>query len=178
MTKEPTHGYTKKGRAVHGKTMDHHPDATRWQRFNKKCAIWITTHVGSMNAFWLFTGLSMLVLPSCLYAAGYISWKIFFTTFGFELMATLILSTWLELALMPAIMVGQNLQSEASDTRAAKQFEDTEEIADALNLSTEGGLAQLRDELKAYIDEKVTPPTTTKTSPAKPVPTRSRRTPK
>ena len=123
---KPTHGYTKKGTAVHGKTMDHHRVDNAYQRFNKKCAIWITKNIGSMTAFWVFTVLAAFVAPSCLYAAGYIHWHTFLTTFGFELLATLILSTWLELALMPAIMVGQNLQSAASDARAEKQFEDGE----------------------------------------------------
>ena len=145
----PTHGWTRHGHAVHGKSVDHLPDATKWQRFNKRCAVWITSHVGSMNAFWVFTLLAALVAPSCLYAAGYIHWKAFITTFGFELLATLILSTWLELALMPAIMVGQNLQSAASDARAAKQFEDTEVIADRLDEHTAGGIKTVLDRIDA-----------------------------
>jgi hypothetical protein len=149
MTDRPTHGFTRHGHAVHGATSDHHPDATKWQRFNKRCAVWITSHVGSMNAFWVFTLLAALVAPSCLYAAGYIHWKAFITTFGFELLATLILSTWLELALMPAIMVGQNLQSAASDARAAKQFEDTEVIADRLDEHTAGGIKTVLDRIDA-----------------------------
>jgi hypothetical protein len=135
---------------VHLRTIDHHPDGTAYERFNKRCAIWITTNVGSMSAFWTFTVLSIFVAPSCLYAAGYIDWKSFITSFGFELLATLILSTWLELALMPAIMVGQNLQASASDARSAKQFEDVEEVRaelktalDLLDTRTEGGLAEV-----------------------------------
>lgn len=126
--REPHFGRTRHGLPVHLHTRDHLPDHNAYARFNKRCAIWITTNVGSMGAFWVFTGLSIVVAPSCLYAAGYIDWKSFITSFGFELLATLILSTWLELALMPAIMVGQNLQSEASDARNAKQFEDIAEI--------------------------------------------------
>jgi hypothetical protein len=102
-----------------------------------------------MTAFWIFTILSMTVAPSCLYAAGYIHWKAFITSFGFELLATLILSTWLELALMPAIMVGQNIQGTAADARSAKTFEDTEIIADRLDLHTSGGLADIEKHLQA-----------------------------
>ncbi len=156
MLTEPAHkphfGHTRHGLAVHLRTHDHLPDATRYQRFNKACAIWITKNVGSMTAFWVFTVLAAFVAPSCLYAAWYIHWKTFLTTFGFELLATLILSTWLELALMPAIMVGQNIQSAASDARAAKQFEDVEELRtavatalDLLDTRTQGGLKDILD---------------------------------
>jgi hypothetical protein len=136
----PHFGHTRAGKPVHQHIHDYHPDGTAYQRFNKRVAIWLTRNVGSMTAFWLFTVLSMTVAPSCLFAAGYIDWKSFITSFGFELLATLILSTWLELALMPAIMVGQNLANAASDARAAKQFEDTEVVVDRLDLETEGGL--------------------------------------
>lgn len=131
--KKPHFGHTKTGLPVHHHSTDYHPDGTAYQRFNKFCAVWITKNVGTMTAFWIFTVLSAFVAPSCLYAAGYIHWKAFITSFGFELLATLILSTWLELALMPAIMVGQNLQAAASDARAAKQFEDIEKILEVLN---------------------------------------------
>jgi hypothetical protein len=154
--RRPHWGFTSHhGFAVHADTFDHHPAGTSYQRFNKRCAIWITRNVGSMTAFWAFTGLSALVAPSCLFAAGYIRWHTFITTFGFELLATLILSTWLELALMPAIMVGQNLQNAASDARTAKQFEDLEQVKDWLDLHTTGGLAEVAaavNDLHARVD--------------------------
>ena len=125
-TRRPHFGFTRTGHPVHLRTIDHHPDGTAYQRFNKRAAVWITKNIGTMTAFWVFTVLSAFVAPSCLFAAGYIHWRVFLTSFGFELLATLVLSTWLELALMPAIMVGQNLQSQAADARAAKQFEDIE----------------------------------------------------
>jgi len=130
------------------RTIDHHPADTAYQRFNKWCAIWITKNVGSMTCFWLFTVLCAFVTPSCLYAAGYIHFKAFFTTFGFELLATLVLSTWLELALMPAIMVGQNLQSAAADARAEQEYKDTEVIVDRLDTHTQGGLTEVLDAVR------------------------------
>jgi hypothetical protein len=142
------------GLAVHKHTIDHMPIGTAYQRFNKRCALWITKNVGSMTAFWLFTVLSAFVAPSCLFAAGYIHWHVFITSFGFELLATLILSTWLELALMPAIMVGTNLAAAASDARAAKQFEDLEQVKDWLDTRTEGGLKEVLDQI-ALINSKL-----------------------
>jgi hypothetical protein len=156
MAPKPHFGHTRHGLAVHLHTHDHLPEGSAYQRFNKRVAIWLTKNVGSMTAFWLFTLASMTVAPSCLFAAGYIHWKAFITTFGFELLATLILSTWLELALMPAIMVGQNLQSAASDARAAKQFEDVEQVRndlttalDRLDEKTEGGVKAVLDAVNA-----------------------------
>lgn len=156
--KHPHFGFTRHGLPVHARVMDHHRDDTAYQRFNKKCAVWITRNVGSMTAFWVFTGLSMVVAPSCLYAAGYIDWKSFLTSFGFELLATLILSTWLELALMPAIMVGQNLANEANDARSAKSFEDTEVIVDRLDTHTEGGLQEVMAALNRLEEKHGTAP--------------------
>jgi len=128
ITKKPHFGFTRHGHALHEKQSDYHKDSTAYQRFNKRCAIWITKNVGTMTAFWVFTVLAAFVAPSCLFAAGYIHWHTFLTSFGFELLATLVLSTWLELALMPAIMVGQNLQGASSDARSGKTFEDAEDI--------------------------------------------------
>jgi hypothetical protein len=161
--RRPHWGFTRHhGFAVHATTIDHHPAGTAYQRFNKRAAVWITRNIGTMTAFWAFTVLSAFVAPSCLFAAGYIRWHTFITSFGFELLATLILSTWLELALMPAIMVGQNLASAASDARSAKQFEDTEAVksntdlaVDRLDTRTAGGLAEVLaaiDDLSGRVD--------------------------
>jgi len=63
-----------------------------------------------------------------------------FVGFDFELLMTWILSTFLQLVLLPALMVGQNLQNVAADARSAKQFADAEFIMDTVNLHTNGGL--------------------------------------
>ena len=153
---QPHFGYTKHGLPVHLRTHDHMPANTAYQRFNKRVAVWLTKNVGSMSAFWIFTLLSMTVAPSCLFAAGYIHWHAFITSFGFELLATLILSTWLELALMPAIMVGQNLGAAAADARAAKQFDDTEVIVDRLDVHTAGGIKDVLDAIAELRSHMVT----------------------
>jgi len=48
-------------------------------------------------------------------------------------------------------MVGQAVQSAASDARSEQTYEDTVKILDALNVKTEGGIKDLRDELLAAI---------------------------
>jgi hypothetical protein len=57
---------------------------------------------------------------------------------------------------MPAIMVGQNIQSAAADVRSTKQFEDTEEVRvdmkttlDRLDVDTAGGLKDVIDRFDA-----------------------------
>lgn len=47
---------------------------------------------------------------------------------------------FLQLVLLSIIMVGQKVQSAASDARAVKDFTDTEAILDRLDLDTAGGL--------------------------------------
>ncbi|MGO9159676.1 MAG: hypothetical protein ACLP7J_03045 [Streptosporangiaceae bacterium] len=41
------------------------------------------------------------------------------------------------------IMVGQDVQSQASDARAAKTYEDTERIGELLNTQTAGGITEV-----------------------------------
>ena len=49
-------------------------------------------------------------------------------------------------------MVGQNVQSEAADVRAAKTFEDVETLLSKLDMKVEGGIKALHDEMIAAID--------------------------
>ena len=149
----PTHGWTKLGHPVHGRVIDHMATDTRYARFNKTVAVWLTKNVGTMTCFWIFWLACFTILPSCLHEMGVVpaQWILpaFFLGFGFNLLATWFLSTCIELVLMPAIMVGQNLQNAASDARSAKSFEDTEKIADALDVHTQGGLKDVLDAIAA-----------------------------
>jgi hypothetical protein len=49
-------------------------------------------------------------------------------TFGFSLLIAWICQNFIQLILLPALMVGQNLQNQANDVRASKMFEDVEAI--------------------------------------------------
>ncbi|MGA3354705.1 MAG: hypothetical protein ABSD85_16220 [Acidimicrobiales bacterium] len=80
----------------------------------------------------------------------------FFTGFGFELLATWLLSTCFQLILLRGLMVGQNLQNEAADARTAKTFEDVEEARNGiqetlrlLDCHTEGGLKTILDAIES-----------------------------
>ncbi len=151
----PQHGYTKHGHAVHAKTKDHLPAGTPYQRFNKSAAVWITDKVGTMTCTWIFCVLALLSLPAVLTTASIIpahALPSVVTRASTIALISWIAQTFLQLVLLPAIMVGQNVQSEAADARAAKTFEDVETVLNKLDMKVEGGISQLRDELIAAID--------------------------
>jgi hypothetical protein len=156
---QPTHGYTRLGQAVHKRTVDHLPTNTPYQRFNKKLALIITNNIGTMSCFWLFCVISLSSLLAVLYAAHVIGTVGFLTANGFILCVSWISQNFIQLVLLPALMVGQNLQNEAADARAAKTFEDVEDarqslmhVIDLLDCHTQGGvhdLLQAIESLKA-----------------------------
>jgi hypothetical protein len=129
-SKQPHFGFTQLGHAVHVRTADHLPAETRYQRFNKRLALWITANVGTMSCFWVFTVVALLSLPATLHQMGIRVPLVpaYMLTFGFIYLITWICQNYIQLVLLPALMVGQNLQSEAQDARAAKTFEDVEAL--------------------------------------------------
>jgi hypothetical protein len=148
--RRPTHGYTRLGQAVHKRTVDHLPTNTAYQRFNKKLAMVITNNIGTMTCFWLFCVISLSSLLAVLYASHLIGAVGFLTGTGFILCVSWISQNFIQLVLLPALMVGQNLQNEAADARAAKTFEDVEDarqslmhVMDLLDCHTQGGLHDL-----------------------------------
>ncbi len=80
-------------------------------RFNTRIAVGVTRSVGSMWCAYAFALLALISLPSAL-ASGQsliiISW---------------IAQTFLQLVLLPIIIVGQNVQAAASDARAESDHE-------------------------------------------------------
>jgi hypothetical protein len=151
MTK-PTHGFTRHGHAVHGRTVDHLPTDTAYARFNKKVALALTKYVGTMTTFWIFCVISLCSLPAVLslviptLGRSFPHWLI--ATSLVSLVAW-ISSNFIQLVLLPCLMVGQNLQNAASDARADKQFQDTELIVDRLDEHTEGGIKSVLDRIDA-----------------------------
>ncbi len=73
-------------------------------------------------------------------------------------------SEFIQLVLLPIIIVGQNIQSRAADARATKTFEDVEDARkkiehaiDLLDVDTAGGLHDAVALIVAAIDAKVAP---------------------
>jgi len=153
----PTHGFTSHGIAVHRRTVDHLPTATSYQRFNKRVALGLTSAVGTMTCFWLFCILALLSLPAVLsgfgtFAHTFPTWMIRASIIA---LVSWVAQTFIQLVLLPALMVGQNLQNEAADARAAKTFEDVEDarqrltqVIDLLDIHTQGGLHDLLEAIE------------------------------
>jgi hypothetical protein len=102
--------------------------------FNAKVAVLLTKIVGTLWCFYVFNGIALVSLPSAL------------RTGQLTIIINWVSSNWIQLILLPALMVGQNVQSAAADARAMRTFEDTEKILDRLDTHTAGGL---RDVLEA-----------------------------
>jgi len=114
--------------------------------FNAKFAVLITRGVGTMACAYLFGLIAFVSLPAILIQAGVLTKgdvPNFFTKPGLILIVSWIAQTFLQLVLLSIILVGQRVQSAASDERAEKEFTDTEAVLDALNLNTQGGLTTI-----------------------------------
>jgi hypothetical protein len=139
MSRVPHFGHTKSGLPVHQHTSDHLPAGNPAARFNAWLAVKITKTVGSMWCAYIFAAIALYGLPAALRPGG-------------EGLVSWIAQTFLQLVLLSIIIVGQDVQTQASDARAAKTFEDVEAVKDAqvqaldrLDTRTRGGLADILD---------------------------------
>jgi hypothetical protein len=84
-------------------------------RFNARFGLWITLVVGTMWAAYLFTILAFFALPSAIHQGTYyvIVW---------------LSSSFLQLVLLPIIIVGQNIQATAADKRSEDTYKDAEAV--------------------------------------------------
>ena len=158
MSEHPHFGFTKTGHAVHQHIIDHHPADSRYQRFNRAVALLLTRSVGTMTTFWLFCLLALCSLPAVL--SGFSAFHGIFPAVIIKAsiiaLVAWVAQTLIQLVLLPALMVGQNLQNAASDARSAKQFEDVEAVKsdlivalDRLDVTTEGGVKAVLDAVNA-----------------------------
>ena len=101
---------------------------------NAKIAVFLTNIVGSMWCAYVFAVIALIGLRPALKPGGegIIAW---------------IAQTFLQLVLLSVIMVGQNVQSVASDVRSQHTYDDTVLILDRLDIHTEGGLKDLADRI-------------------------------
>jgi len=84
--------------------------------FNGKIGLIITTIVGTMWAAYIFTVLALISLPAAIGSHDVI------------IIISWVAQTFLQLVLLPIIIVGQNIQGKASDKRAAETYKDAESI--------------------------------------------------
>jgi hypothetical protein len=105
--------------------------------FNAKLALIITRSVGTMACAYVFAAIALISLPAAINSGQVI------------VIVAWIAQTFLQLVLLSIIMVGQSVQSAASDARAAKEFADTETILDRLDVHTAGGIKDVLDAIHA-----------------------------
>ncbi len=79
---------------------------------NERIGLAVTKRVGTMWAAYLFFGLSLVSLPAAISSGNEI------------VIVSWIAQTFLQLVLLPIIIVGQNIQAKASDERAIATYED------------------------------------------------------
>ncbi len=84
-------------------------------RFNARFGLRVTLVVGTMWAAYAFTALALLALPSAVKQGTYyiVVW---------------LSSSFLQLVLLPIIIVGQNIQAAAADKRAEETYKDAEAV--------------------------------------------------
>ena len=80
-------------------------------RFNARLAVGITRVVGTMPAAYVFAALALVSLPAALASRSTV------------VIVGWIAQTFLQLVLLPIIIVGQNVQAKASDARAETDHE-------------------------------------------------------
>ena len=109
-------------------------EVKRADGINAKIAVFLTNIVGSMWCAYVFAVIALIGLRPALKPGGegIIAW---------------IAQTFLQLVLLSVIMVGQNVQSQASDLRSERTYEDAVQILDRLDIHTEGGLKDLADRI-------------------------------
>jgi hypothetical protein len=97
---------------------EHKPAATTDERVgvNGKIGLFITTVVGTIWAAYLFTLLALVSLPSAIKSHDKI------------IIVAWIAQTFLQLVLLPIIIVGQNVQARAADKRSQQTYRDAEAI--------------------------------------------------
>jgi hypothetical protein len=120
--------------------------------FNAKLAVIITHAVGSMAMAYIFCLIALTSLPAILIEAGVLTSSDvpkFLTKPGLILIVAWIAQTFIQLVLLSIIMVGQDVQSIASDARSENTFKDTQAILDAMNCETRGGLRTILEAIEA-----------------------------
>ena len=85
-------------------------------RFNARFGLWITVIVGTMWCAYIFTLLALISLPAAIHSHDKI------------IIVAWIAQTFLQLVLLPIIIVGQNIQAKAADKRSEETYKDAEAV--------------------------------------------------
>ncbi len=119
-------------------------------RLNGKIGLRITLSVGTMWAAYVFSAIALISLPAALASGSPI------------VIVAWVAQTFLQLVLLPVIIVGQNIQAAAADTRSAATYEDAGAILEEAKeiqvhlLAQDAAISALLDKLTTL--EKGLPP--------------------
>ncbi len=111
-----------------------------WVRLNARVGLRITLIVGTMWTAYLFTVLALFALPDAIKQGTYF-------------IVVWLSSSFLQLVLLPIIIVGQNIQAKAADKRAEETYRDAEAVLKEAEEIQKHLLAQ--DELISSIVERL-----------------------
>jgi hypothetical protein len=98
------------------KVRDLLPKDTPIKRFNSRAGLFITVVVGTMWCGYIFAIIAFVSLPSAI------------TSRNLTVIIAWISSNFLQLVLLPIIIVGQNIQAQAADNRAEATYKDADAI--------------------------------------------------
>jgi len=93
-----------------------HDAASAARRFNARLAVVITAAVGTMVCAYLFAALALVSLPAAIKSGDLI------------VIVAWVAQTFIQLVLLPIIIVGQNVQAKAADARADATYRDAEAV--------------------------------------------------
>ncbi|HUO49751.1 MAG TPA: hypothetical protein VMU09_13050 [Acidimicrobiales bacterium] len=92
----------------------HHPNPV--VRFNARFGLLITVVVGTMWCAYVFTAVAFISLPSAV------------SSHNLTILIAWVSSNFLQLVLLPIIIVGQNIQAQAADKRSEQTYNDAEAV--------------------------------------------------
>ena len=116
------------------------PDPGEYGLLNTRVAVTITKSVGSMWCAYVFALLALISLPAALRSGDPI------------IIVSWIAQTFLQLVLLPIIIVGQNVQAAASDARAQS---DHETLLSIHTLTSEvHGIAEQQTKMLEILEER------------------------
>ena len=121
-------------------------------RFNSRFGLRITTVVGTMWCAYIFSAVALFALPSAIKQGTYF-------------IVVWLSSSFLQLVLLPIIIVGQNIQAASADKRSEDTYKDAEAVlkeADEIQqhlLAQDQAISNLLDRLEHFIgnQKSVTP---------------------
>jgi hypothetical protein len=120
----------KVGRPVKTRDMRKLNHPNRLVRFNARFGLLITLIVGTMWCAYLFTALTLISLPAAIHSHDPL------------IIVAWIAQTFLQLVLLPIIIVGQNIQARAADKRSEETYKDAEAVLKEAEKIQEHLLAQ------------------------------------